>query len=257
MDNIQFCRSFNFRLIARHQASIHDSSKGSELHFFARLQCGSGRLVGVDGESISVNTGDVFYIPKNFRYVSYWYPDESGAVRWESYGLTFLPIENDTIYKLQVLDADGDVRRILDNLCSDMSVSVESIASLFLVMARLMPTMSRINEEPQTRVIVKARSYMYGQTDFSVPELARICNMSESGLYAFFNKYVGCTPVEMKNSIRVENATKLLMNTDYSIEEISDKVGFRSVSHFRKLLKKHTGKTPRDLRKELTELTGL
>ena len=41
----------------------------------------------------------------------------------------------------------------------------------------------------------------------------------------------------------------LLVTTDKKIEEIADMLNFSSGSYFRKVLKKHTGCTPREIRK--------
>ena len=56
------------------------------------------------------------------------------------------------------------------------------------------------------------------------------------------------TPNEMRQQIAVEMAVKLLITTEKSVQQISDKLGFSSTDYFRRILRKHTGKTPRQIR---------
>lgn len=57
-----------------------------------------------------------------------------------------------------------------------------------------------------------------------------------------FNEYL--------NQIRVEESTKLLLDTDFSISDISDEVGFSHVRYFNKHFKLHYNMTPLQYRKK-------
>ena len=81
-----------------------------------------------------------------------------------------------------------------------------------------------------------------------MPELARHCRVSESGLYAAFRCVKGYTPVEAWHRVLVERAEVLLTSTDLSVEEISRRLGFCPASYFRKIVRRVTGSTPRELR---------
>ena len=81
-------------------------------------------------------------------------------------------------------------------------------------------------------------------------ELARHCNMSESGIYAFFKKHMQDTPIGVKNRIKARRAVTMLETTNLSVEEISESLGFSSSAYFRKKIKEITGKTPQKIRKE-------
>ncbi len=51
--------------------------------------------------------------------------------------------------------------------------------------------------------------------------------------------------------VRINKAKELLQNTQYSIAEISEKIGFANSSYFYKTFKKYNGVTPNDFRKNL------
>lgn len=91
---------------------------------------------------------------------------------------------------------------------------------------------------------------MRNTDDFTMKDVATHCKISESGLYPIFQKVFQKTPLEMKQEILCEKAVQLLTTTDLSVEEISNRLLFSSSSYFRKILRKYTGKTPREIRKE-------
>lgn len=67
-------------------------------------------------------------------------------------------------------------------------------------------------------------------------------------LYNLFMKYVGISPKEYLNNIRIQKACELLSKTDYLISEISCSVGYDDPLQFSKFFKSRTGKSPLDYR---------
>ena len=57
------------------------------------------------------------------------------------------------------------------------------------------------------------------------------------------------TPNTQRQIILCERAVELLTTTDRPIEEISTALGFSSSAYFRKVMREHTGMTPREIRK--------
>jgi len=83
-----------------------------------------------------------------------------------------------------------------------------------------------------------------------VSRLARLCNVSESGIYLLFKRELNKTPNQVRLEILCQRAVSLLTTTNKSVQEISDTLGFSSTSYFRKILKANSGKTPLQIRKE-------
>ena len=99
-------------------------------------------------------------------------------------------------------------------------------------------------------LIEKALDFMYLNINYQVRDIASYCNVSEATLYNVFSQNLNKSPNEMKQQIMCEKATEYLTITSLSVEEISSKLQFSSSSYFRKIFKKHTGKTPLQIRKE-------
>jgi len=49
---------------------------------------------------------------------------------------------------------------------------------------------------------------------------------------------------EYVNSVRIEEAKRLLLGTSRSVGEIAYAVGYSSATHFDRVFKRHNGKTP-------------
>ena len=89
--------------------------------------------------------------------------------------------------------------------------------------------------------------------EISLDEFASLCNMSKFHFLRVFKKIVGVTPIEYRNEIRLEHAKELLLDTNYTVEEISNEVGFSSNSYFCSVFKAHFHKSPSTFRKQTDE----
>ena len=248
MDNIFFCNSFNFRNILSHSPRHNDNSHGIECCFFAFMRQGHGRIVTAQGEEMTLSAGDVFYLPRGLKYHSYWYPCESGCVGWDSYGFVFLPSSGEARFKMQKIKADPEALDLLSKV--EMGAPTpESVGYFYLFASRVMPKMERDFADPHGELLERIRSFIRANLDFTVPELARFCGMSESSLYGFFRKTMGKTPVEMKKELQIERAAHLLSSSELSIEEISAQSGFKTAAYFRKVFRSELGISPTEYRK--------
>ena len=89
----------------------------------------------------------------------------------------------------------------------------------------------------------------YGK-QINVTEYFESIGYSYHHLRHTFKEIYGVSPNQYLTKIRIEAAKKLLLSTDLSIEDISKKSGFNSLSHFTSNFKKYTGKTPAEFRSE-------
>lgn len=78
-----------------------------------------------------------------------------------------------------------------------------------------------------------------------VGELARLCNLSESYFRSRFKELAGCSVTDYRNRLRIEKAEQLLQSSLWTTDLIAETLGFFDTSHFYRVYKKITGKTPR------------
>lgn len=81
-------------------------------------------------------------------------------------------------------------------------------------------------------------------TDESLEELAERFFISKSYLSRIFREVTGFSVNEYRNITRIRKAKELLAGSEYSVTEISEVLGFESVTYFERVFKKLTDKTP-------------
>jgi len=77
--------------------------------------------------------------------------------------------------------------------------------------------------------------------DLSVDRLTSEFNISKNKLYDSCSKYLPTGVAEHIKLLRIEEAKRLLKETDLSVIEISDKVGFNDYNYFCRVFKKAVG----------------
>lgn len=76
------------------------------------------------------------------------------------------------------------------------------------------------------------------------------CNMSLSSFQHSFTKLMNMPPVKYLNKLRLDTATFLLSETNLSVMEISDNLGFSDSAYFSNLFKKTYGLSPMQYREK-------
>ncbi|TYQ15314.1 UNVERIFIED_CONTAM: AraC-like DNA-binding protein [Acetivibrio alkalicellulosi] len=81
-------------------------------------------------------------------------------------------------------------------------------------------------------------------------DFSKIANMSPSHFHKVFTKNVGLTPHEFILKVKLDKAKKLLVETFYSVSDISIQCGFENTPYFCYVFKKHNNLTPLEFRKK-------
>lgn len=84
--------------------------------------------------------------------------------------------------------------------------------------------------------------------EISLEELARMFHIDSSYLSHLFVKRTGVSFSYFRNSVRIQQAKKMLADTQKSVSEIAYEVGYGSVSYFNRVFKEHVGMTPQKFR---------
>jgi len=189
----------------------------------------------------------VFYFPKGLQYQSDWFCDRQ--IRFKSFGFHYFPEAAAQQYPLQVIPCPEDIKARLRDFPMEASIDSRLLGAFYTILAELLPAM-QYREQPSWAVIFeKARQYISQNTGCHVADIARHCAISQAALYDIFRANAGCTPNELRQQVLCRQAVLLLSTTDRSVQDISDSLGFSSTSYFRKILREHTGKSPREIRR--------
>ncbi len=122
---------------------------------------------------------------------------------------------------------------------------------LQLLMLSLAETgsVSSVSDAPDAVTFRRAISYLNSNIHRqpSVPELARFCNVSESGIKRIFDKYAGIGIHKYLLKLKVKAAAELLQKGE-SVSSVAEKLGFNSQSYFSRAFRRETGLMPSSLK---------
>jgi AraC-like DNA-binding protein len=103
---------------------------------------------------------------------------------------------------------------------------------------RISPAINRINTALSNPQII------------SEAELARVCEMSVSNFRRVFKLETGLSPKAYITKARMDYAEYLLKNTNMTITEIAEKLGYNAVCGFNKIFSSFFGMSPSNYRKK-------
>lgn len=101
-------------------------------------------------------------------------------------------------------------------------------------------------KRPCRKEIVEVKSFVQAHYSekLSVAQIAEMTNMSESRFAHVFKKETGVSFWEYVNQVRMDQAEKLLRETDLRIGDIAERVGVDNANYFSAQFKKRKGRTP-------------
>lgn len=88
---------------------------------------------------------------------------------------------------------------------------------------------------------------------FSIEYLADLCHWSPTHFRRVFHDIMGTSPLDYVNNTRILKSCILLRSTEHSILDISEMVGFHSVSSFNRYFIKLMQMSPREYRKQMQQ----
>ena len=194
------------------------------------------------------------------------YPLEKAVICWLRIDIprcseSFLGVSSDITGLLQnnFLDldnmknivADDELKTVIRKLFNEykkISPNKVLIISYVLEMLYRVVECARNNNKITYPDIEKAIAYIEENIYkiISIPELAQISGLSESGLLAKFHKTVGITPSEFIARKKIEAATNYLLQ-GMTVSRVSEMFDFSSPQYFSTVYKKFTGITPSEV----------
>ena len=120
---------------------------------------------------------------------------------------------------------------------------------------RLFDRLDTIYSKKEPSPAKKVADYIQRHYTEDIPcsKLVELSFLSQASLYRMFKKETGMTPVEYKNSIRTDQAKTMLRTEEYTVNEISNFLGFDSIYYFCRIFRKFTGMSPTEYRRTWKE----
>lgn len=225
---------------------VFSCEDGRSLYGFIHVLCGRVKYAFLEPkETVMVEQGKVIYIPKGVRYVCTWMPGEAQVVIFQ-FDLhkgspeqpcgkpVLMPSDTGRLFRgstdqYALFDGLRCAARIYDLL----GILRQEGTPMPKKYRRLLPALEEMERNPAAK-----RDVSY---------YAELCQMSIPGFRRSFKEYVGHSPVEYRNGLRLANARKLIMSGEYSVEEAAQISGFTNLSFFYRLFRRSFGVKPGSL----------
>lgn len=142
-------------------------------------------------------------------------------------------------------------------MAKDVCYKLPIRANIYIAMTSLLRYYSRTEDESdravyhnvlRLRPVISYISERYADKIY-IENLAEIIMVSPDYFTKMFKDSMGKTPVDYINGIRINRAMQLLVDSEMSVSEISDEIGFCNANYFNKIFKQYVSLTPLAYRK--------
>lgn len=163
-----------------------------------------------------------------FRQV---YNDIIGAVLSQAAGAGYTGKEIYDLFSLSGCRSLDELETVLKNVC-------EAVISARGTETRL----------PVIQEVIRLMTENYTNSDFTLSGAAEMAGVGAARLSAEFKNNMGMTPNDYLTMLRMEEAKKLLRQTDLPVGDVCGLSGYADASSFTRRFKQYTGSTPLNYR---------
>lgn len=154
-------------------------------------------------------------------------------------------IDGMTSLILQLFDYDQSDDKYRQLLCKSVFLQI-----LHHILSQIEEHQSSEHGSNRERYLFEMTSYMEQNyyNKLSLDEISNYAGISPNYANNIYKEKTGLTIIQYLNTLRVEKAISLLSSSDMKVEQIADYVGINDRHYFSRLVKKHSGLSPRDHR---------
>ncbi len=144
---------------------------------------------------------------------------------------------------------EGDLR-IHPAALGDAASSMELLTAFQVLLGELMDKIAVLYARENIPMVKKACDFINEnyRRDITLEETAEYCNLSTFYFSKIFKKHKKKNFITYLTELRIEEAKRLLMETDLTMKEISGKIGYRDPNYFTRVFKRVENSSPRDFR---------
>lgn len=233
-----------------------ERSEGADQYILIYCTEGKG-TIEVEGESFSIGKSDAFCIPRGRGHKYFADAKDPWSILWVHFkgeSAKNFPIDEPHLIHMDSRHSDNRMVvffnllfRVLErNYTLGNFIYISQLLSLILseVYFREKVDAGSVQDRHVTMVV----RFMYDNLSRSLTldEISREVKLSKSYLNTIFKSQTGRSPVEFFIHLKMQEACKLLKNTDLYIYEVSARLGYEDQYYFSRIFKKVVGVSPKD-----------
>ena len=236
----------------------YDSISGEELNPYRRLSAGDIQTI-VGGKPryralihkrIPIHSVGIEILPNYYEdFLKKHYPDVYFDLPSAFQSLdqaTDFPAMSKLLFEIENYRGDGAAAALFYE-----AKVTEAIALVVDAWKRQSQKRERPLSAEDVKSLQNVTSYIADHYAFDIPleRLANIACMSETKLKSCFKRHFGCSVTQYIQGRRMSQAEHLLIDTDFTMGQIAQMIGYTTSSRFAELFKKSTGILPIEYRK--------
>lgn len=253
---------------------VHSDSFLSRLHFHKEIQFtyihkGSGVLI-IGDQSVMYKSGDLFligerlshmfisdsnqisessmiYVSKSFLLNTF--PNNyfiNHLITKSSSGIKFLDVHNKEKFYVIVNQTGIKLMKTFMDILDDLS----TLNRKEIINNERVEMVKNISRSNRLKVVSNYVLNNY-KKNITLSEVSKLANMVAPAFSAYYKKKTGKTFSRYVMEVRIEMACRLLLNDDFTVEEIAYKVGYNNFSNFNLQFKKIKNTTPKQYRNNI------
>ncbi len=251
----------NYRIKNRSEV-VTSRPKGRKDYQLLYIASGKGHFF-IDGEEKIVSAGNIIvYLPNQPQEYVY-YKDDKTDVYWVHFTGNkvddILKYYNIGIqYNILYIGTSPDYQWLFGQMIQELQLCrprYEELISLqlrniFILISRAIISAKKFSSTSEKEVAFAMHYFRKNyNTDISIEEYSKSRGLSNCWFIQCFKEITGYSPLQYILKLRIATAQSLLENTDYTISEISNIVGYANSLYFSRLFHKYIGMSPKEYRK--------
>lgn len=156
------------------------------------------------------------------------------------------------LYNMEVQTEIQEQARMRTERCIHQAVGREElIAQLSALMTEILDTVLRPKEDNVDMYVEKAKAYIkrHYMEEITLDALAGELNLNASYLSALFKNVMQINYSKYLTGVRMDEAKRLLRNTDLNLTQIAQRVGYQNSFYFTRIFTKTAGMKPQEYRR--------
>jgi YesN/AraC family two-component response regulator len=164
-----------------------------------------------------------------------------------------IPSDKDSRIDERLLIFEEMIQNLEDHFNFEKILYANISLKHFLASIKYLPVYRSVNKNISITRLEKAIAYMRANLNMriSLQDIAMVCNCSEANVSRLFRESLKTAPIDYFIHLKIQKASKILLNSNLRIKEISIKLGYDDPYYFSRIFTKHVGLSPANYRKEV------
>lgn len=192
-----------------------------------------------------IQSNDILYLPQNMGYIAEYADTEMLVIH-------FVTAQNDSeleVYSFQNVELIYKLflsaRAFWKN--KELGFHIYALSQLYMILGVILEKSTKTNQPQHFLNAVSFINANYKNSALSIDMICREVGISATVFRQLFKKYYQKTPMQYITNLRLEYARSLISN-GVSVENATYESGFNDSKYFARVVKKHFGCTPRELK---------